>query len=79
MARESFQVRNWSLAVIIVMGLVIISYFGLSRQTSRYAEPFKKLTLGVGSGILPTAVWVSENNGYFKKEGIDWLVTKICG
>jgi len=37
----------------------------------KYGAPLKKLTLGVGSGILPTAVWVSENNGYFKKEGLD--------
>lgn len=74
MAGISAQARNSIIALIIVMGLAMGSYFWINPQNLKYGEPIKKLNLGVETSLLASAVWVSENNGYFKQEGLDLTI-----
>jgi len=58
----------WILVVIIALGLAVSGYFWLSEEK---LGPTERITFGVETSILPSAVWVAENKGYFQEEGLD--------
>ncbi len=61
------------IAIIAVIG---ISVGGCSQQTGKPDE-IDKVTLGVESSLLPAAVWVAENKGYFQEEGLDLTIKEF--
>jgi len=68
--QEKGKSRAWILilVVIIALGLAVGGYFWLSQEKP---GPVEKITFGVETSILPSAVWVAENKGYFEEEGLD--------
>jgi len=57
------------IAVLIAGGIWL--YSTSQKQTAKYTGPVKKVTLGVETSLLPSAVWVAENKGYFQEQGLD--------
>jgi len=67
------------IASIIVLGFLfgaIFYYFYLS-TSKKHIEPPQKIVLGVESSILPSAVWIAENKGYFLKHGLDVAIKEF--
>ena len=68
--------------IIIAVGIVVVVALGIGiwlvqRQLSpspKYTGPIEKAVLGVEVGMLPAAVWVAENKGYFIEEGLDLTI-----
>ena len=56
-------------AVIVVFGILIS---GCVQQAE-----LEKVTLGVESSLLPAAVWIAENKGYFQEEGLDLTIKEF--
>ncbi len=54
--------------VVAVIAVGNITYHGSSQKHTR---PVEKVKLGVETSILPSTVWVAENKGYFKEEGLE--------
>ena len=67
----------WILAAVIVIGLGIGSYFWLSQEQPEEPTELEKVTLGVESSLLPAAVWMAENKGYFQKQGLDLTIKEF--
>jgi len=58
--------------ILAVLAISITSYFLQSQlQPDKGSDPVEKVTLGVETSILPSAVWVAENRGYFQEQGLD--------
>jgi NitT/TauT family transport system substrate-binding protein len=68
--QEKGKSRAWILilVVIIALGLAVGGYFWWPQEKF---EPIEKITFGVERSILPSAVWVADNEGYFQEEGLD--------
>jgi len=60
--------------IVIAIGILLGGYYTI-RNTAEQAELIE-LTLGVESSVLPSAVWVAENKGYFEEMGIDLDITE---
>ena len=58
----------WILVVVVALGLAVGVYFWWPQEKP---EPVETITFGVETSILPSAVWVAENKGYFEEEGLD--------
>jgi ABC-type nitrate/sulfonate/bicarbonate transport system substrate-binding protein len=64
--------------VLAVVAVIIVSCFWLFReQPDAYSGPVEKVTLGAEASLLPAAVWVAEDKGYFKEEGLDITIKKF--
>ncbi len=63
----------WILLIIIVIGLGVWSYFIFVEKeaTEKYVGPIEKVTFGSSTTHKIAAIYVAENKGYFKEEGID--------
>ena len=57
--------------ISIILVVIGISVGGCQKQPEKYTGPVEKITFGVETSILPSAVWVAENKGYFQEEGLD--------
>ena len=58
--------------VIVIIALGAGSYFWLGlKQPEKYTGPVEKIIFGVETSLLPSAVWVAENRGYFQEQGLD--------
>ncbi len=69
------------LLIIIILILLAAGIF-IWQQTSEpsvpeYAGPLLKATLGVETSLLPAAVWVAENQGYFQEQGLDLTIKEF--
>jgi len=49
-------------------------YFTSQERSEKYTGPIEKVTLGSEASLLPAAVWVAENKGYFREFGLDLTV-----
>lgn len=56
--------------ILVAVGAAVLVYQGL-QQPSPSNEITHKFTLGAEKSLLTAAVWVAENKGYFKDEGLD--------
>jgi len=56
-----------AVVMVVVAGMVA----GCRGEVEKPAGPPEKITFGVETSILPSAVWVAENKGYFEEEGLD--------
>ena len=63
--------------VAILIALGIAGYFWLNRNPPEVAETPEKIILGVETSILPAAVWVAEQNGYFRSAGLDVTIKEF--
>ena len=68
----------WILIIIIVIGLGVWSYFVFIEKEAaeKYVGPIKKVTFGSSTTHKIAAVFVADNKGYFKDEGIDLEIKK---
>ena len=57
--------------VIIVAMIVVAGMIAGCAGVEKPAEPLEKITFGVETSILPSAVWVAENKGYFQEEALE--------
>jgi len=69
----------WVLIIIIVIGLGVWSYFIFVEKetTEKYVGPIEKFTFGSSATHKIAAIFVAENKGYFKEEGIDLEIKKF--
>ena len=63
--------------IIILVLLLGVLISGCTHEEEKYTGPIEKVTLGVESSLLPAAVWIAENNGYFEEQGLD-VTIKEC-
>ena len=63
---------------VIVVG-VGVGFWFMQRQSKAppYIGPVEKVTLGVETSLLPAAVWIAENKGYFQEEGLDLTIEEF--
>jgi ABC-type nitrate/sulfonate/bicarbonate transport system substrate-binding protein len=59
--------------IIVVIGVMIS---GCVQQVEKPTE-LEKATLGAESSLLPAAVWVAENKGYFQEQGLDLTIKEF--
>ena len=59
-----------SAGIAVILVVIGISVGGCSQQR-------EKVTLGVETSLLPAAVWVAENKGYFEEEGLDLTIKEF--
>jgi NitT/TauT family transport system substrate-binding protein len=68
----------WVVGIIILAVIGVGVYFWLvQKQPEKYTGPVEKVTVGVEFGLLPAAVWVAENKGYFQEEGLDLTIKEF--
>jgi len=61
-----------AISAVVMVGIVVVAMVGGGCVgVEKPAEPLEKITFGVETSILPSAVWVAENKGYFQEEGLD--------
>jgi len=65
-----------SAGVSIILVVIGISVGGCQEQPVK-PEEIEKITLGVETSLLPAAVWVAENKGYFEREGLDLTIKEF--
>ena len=58
----------------IVIGIIVVIGVMISGCVQQELE---KVTLGVESSLLPAAVWVAENKGYFQEQGLDLTIKEF--
>lgn len=56
---------------VIILLIIPLASTGCDLFGPRRPQKIDKATLGVETSLLPAAVWVAENKGYFKEEGLD--------
>ncbi len=59
--------------------LVLIALLGILLSSCVQEEPIEleNITLGVETSLLPAAVWVAENKGYFEGEGLNVTIEEF--
>ena len=68
------QLVVYAVVVFIVM---LLALTGCDRPGKKKPSgQAVKLTLGVGSGLLMSPIWVADKNGYFQEEGLDLTIKK---
>jgi NitT/TauT family transport system substrate-binding protein len=65
-----------SAGLSIILVVIGISVGGCQEQPVK-PEEIEKVTLGVETSLLPAAVWVAENKGYFEREGLDLTIKEF--
>ncbi len=64
--------------LVVLAALAIGGYFWWTEpQPTKYSGPVEKVTIGVEASLLPTAVWVAENKGYFEEERLDLTIKEF--
>lgn len=63
---------RFAIVVIVIVFLGVVAYL-LFRQggLQKHMGPLERITLGVDFSVISAPVYVAENKGYFKKEGLD--------
>jgi NitT/TauT family transport system substrate-binding protein len=58
------------MVVVVILGIGL--YWSIQKQPKKYTGEIKKeIILGCETSLLPSAVWISENKGYFQEEGLN--------
>jgi len=65
--------RAWVRTAVGIIALATCLW-GCSEDPRDQPAQIAKLTLGVESSLLPAAVWVASEKGYFREEGIDLTI-----
>ena len=64
------RIHGVAFALLCLLTLVLTA----CGESNRSVE---KITIGVETSLLPAAVWVAENKGYFEEEGLDVTVKEF--
>ena len=67
-----------SLAFFLLIMLSVMMLTGCDRLNNNPAGTPLKVTIGVGSGLLLTPIWIAENQGYFQEEGLDLTIKEFA-
>ncbi len=68
----------WGAVTFFTGALILSGYFWTTQtQPSPTEEPLLKATLGVEASLLPAAVWISEEKGYFQEYGLDLTIKEF--
>jgi NitT/TauT family transport system substrate-binding protein len=58
------------MVVVVILGIGL--YWSIQKQPKKYTGEIKKeIILGCETSLLPSAVWIAENKGYFQEEGLN--------
>ena len=58
------------MVVVVILGIGL--YWFIQKQPKKHTEEIKKeIILGCETSLLPSAVWIAENKGYFQEEGLN--------
>ncbi len=58
------------MVVVVILGIGL--YWSIQKQPKKYTEEIKKeIILGCETSLLPSAVWIAENKGYFQEESLN--------
>ena len=61
-----------TISIVVTVAILVAAVIGAGcAGIEKPPEPLEKITFGVETSILPSAVWVAENKGYFEEEGLD--------
>jgi len=74
MNNSVFRIVSAGISILILIASVVGC--GQKRHEDQ-AVATKEITLGVGSGLFLSAIWVAENKGYFQEEGLDLAVKEF--
>jgi ABC-type nitrate/sulfonate/bicarbonate transport system substrate-binding protein len=62
-------------AILVTVG---VWYFSMQQKLEpKYTGPVEKATVGVETSLLPAAVWIAENKGYFQEYGLDLTIKEF--
>ncbi len=59
-----------TISAVVTVAMIVVAVGGCA-GVEKPAGPLEKITFGGETSILPSAVWVAENKGYFQEEGLD--------
>jgi NitT/TauT family transport system substrate-binding protein len=63
---------------VVLAALAVGGYFWWTEpQQTKYSGPVEKVTIGVERSLLPAAVWVAENKGYFEEQRLDLTIKEF--
>ena len=72
------KINATMILVFSVTALGVVFIGGCAQdQPQNDGGPIEKVTLGVESSLLPAAVWVAENKGYFTEAGLDLTIKEF--
>jgi NitT/TauT family transport system substrate-binding protein len=62
----------WPWTAVAIVALMIPAYFLMTPdRPQEHQGPLTRIVFGVETSLLPCLVWISENRGYFRDEGLD--------
>ena len=66
----------------MLIGLLLLLVIGQTAcggsDRALFAGPVDEVTLGVEKSLLPAAVWVADNKGFFEEEGLDLTIEEFA-
>lgn len=63
--------------VVVILGIGL--YWSIQKQPKKYTGEIKKeIILGCNTSLLPSAVWIAENKGYFQEEGLNVRIKEFA-
>ena len=71
--RSAFTHALWAIILVMAVSLSACEVFDRAPAT----DSVEKVTLGVETSLLPAAVWVAENKGFFEEEGLDLAIKEF--
>ena len=75
---QNKKIRAWIWIPVVFIILAVGGYFWLSqKQPEKYTGPVEKATLGVYKGEFSSLVFIAEEQGYFKDNGLDMDITEF--
>ena len=67
--------------IILVLIVVVVEGYFLFQTyrnpAKKYTGPMEKITLGVETSLLPSLVWVAQNQGYFAENGVEVIMKEF--
>ena len=73
----SRKIRLGIIAVVVMASVGISAWYLLRQVDNGNSGSVEEVTLGVESSLLPAAVWVSENKGYFREQGLNLTIKEF--
>ena len=71
--RSAFTGTLCALLLLLAIGLLACG----GTNSAPVVGPVEQVSLGVETSLLPAAVWVAENKGYFEEEGLDLTIKEF--
>ena len=59
------------ITVVVIVGVLIGGYLWLNQAEPKYTGPVEKITVAAAEYLTGALVYVAEDQGFFKKNGLD--------